>query len=177
MKKMHERVKQLTFSALLTTIMLIMGYIESMFPIPGIPGIKLGLSNSVLMLALYWMGIPAALMLMVVKVLLSGLLFGGVSGMMYSFAGGALSLVVMSLMLYVFHGFGTLGVGIAGAVFHNVGQVLMAMLMLQTNQLVYYMGVLVLVAIVTGAATGSVANLLMKHSPPKVRDSVSKKKK
>ena len=55
---MKKNVNKLTFMALLTTIMLILGYIESLFPIPGIPGIKLGLSNSVLMLALYWMGVP-----------------------------------------------------------------------------------------------------------------------
>lgn len=168
-------INKLTFSALLTTIMLILGYIESLFPIPGIPGIKLGLSNSVLMLALYWMGIPTAIALMVMKVVLSGLLFGGVSGMLYAFAGGALSLVVMSVLIYVFHSFGTVGVGIAGAVCHNIGQVLAAMLVLQTSKLVYYMGVLTLVGIATGAATGSVATLLMKHIPPMVRKNVSKK--
>ena len=76
---MNKRVNRLTFSAMLTAVMLVLGYIESLIPIPGVPGLKLGLSNSVLMLALYWMGVPAACALMVAKVLLSGLLFGGVS--------------------------------------------------------------------------------------------------
>ncbi|MDD7446245.1 MAG: Gx transporter family protein [Clostridiales bacterium] len=173
---MKKNVNKLTFMALLTTIMLILGYIESLFPIPGIPGIKLGLSNSVLMLALYWMGVPEACVLMVMKVLLSGLLFGGVSGMLYAFSGGVLSLAVMSVLIYCFCSFSVIGVGIAGAVCHNIGQVLAAMLVLQTNRLVYYMGVLVLIAIATGAATGTVAALLMKHIPPKVRESVKKKK-
>lgn len=174
MNRKKDPVSELTFSALLTTIMLILGYIESLFPIPGMPGLKLGLSNSVLMLALYWMGIPAAIMLMVIKVVLSGLLFGGVMSMAYAFAGGVLSLAVMSVLVYCFRSFGTLGVGIAGAVCHNVGQVLMAILILHTNELLYYMGILMLVGIATGAATGSVASLLMKHIPPKVREKVKK---
>ena len=68
-------------------------------------------------------------------------------------------------------------VGIAGAVSHNVGQVLAAMLVLQTNRLVYYMGVLVLVGIATGAATGTLASLLMKHIPPAIAAKVKRERK
>ena len=167
---MNKRVNRLTFSAMLTAVMLVLGYIESLIPIPGVPGLKLGLSNSVLMLALYWMGVPAACALMVAKVLLSGLLFGGVSGMLYAFCGGALSLAVMSVLVYACRSFGTVGVGIAGAV-------LAAMLVLQTNRLVYYMGVLVLVGIATGAATGTLAALLMKHIPPAIAAKVKRERK
>ena len=174
---MNKRVNRLTFSAMLTAVMLVLGYIESLIPIPGVPGLKLGLSNSVLMLALYWMGVPAACALMVAKVLLSGLLFGGMSGMLYAFCGGALSLAVMSVLVYACRSFGTVGVGIAGAVSHNVGQVLAAMLVLQTNRLVYYMGVLVLVGIATGAATGTLAALLMKHIPLAIAAKVKRERK
>ena len=170
---MNKRVNRLTFSAMLTAVMLVLGYIESLIPIPGVPGLKLGLSNSVLMLALYWMGVPAACALLVAKVLLSGMLFGGVSGMLYAFCGGALR----SVLVYACCSFGTVGVGIAGAVSHNVGQVLAAMLVLQTNRLVYYMGVLVLVGIATGAATGTLAALLMKHIPPAIAAKVKRERK
>ena len=114
---------------------------------------------------------------MVEEPLFRGLLFGGVSGMLYAFCGGALSLAVMSVLVYACRSFGTVGVGIAGAVSHNVGQVLAAMLVLQTNRLVYYMGVLVLVGIATGAATGTLAALLMKHIPPAIAAKVKRERK
>ena len=97
--------------------------------------------------------------------------------MLYAFCGGALSLAVMSVLVYACRSFGTVGVGIAGAVSHNVGQVLAAMLVLQTNRLVYYMGVLVLVGIATGAATGTLAALLMKHIPPAIAAKVKRERK
>ena len=87
-----KKTRRLTVSALLVTVMLMLGYLENFVP-TGVPGIKLGLSNSVLLLAIYWLGIPTALILMVVKVVLSGILFSGVSAMMYAFAGGVLSMV------------------------------------------------------------------------------------
>ena len=130
-----KKTRRLTVSALLVTVMLMLGYLENLVP-TGVPGIKLGLSNSVLLLAIYWLGIPTALILMVVKVVLSGILFSGVSAMMYAFAGGVLSMVVMSV-LYKARGFSPIAIAMAGAVFHNVGQVGLAMVILETDRLVY----------------------------------------
>lgn len=172
--KRRSSVQQLTFSALLTTLMLILGYIESRLPVPGLPGVKLGLSNSVLMLSLYWMGLPSTLLLMLLKVLLSGLLFGGVTGMLYAFAGGLTSVLLMALLIRT-GVFSPVGVGIAGAAMHNIAQVLCAMWVLHTGNLVYYMAILVLIAAVTGIATGTVARLLMKHIPPAVRRKVRRR--
>ena len=174
---MNESTRKLTFSALLVSVMLVLGYVESLIPIPGIPGVKLGLSNSVLMLALYWMGVPSACVLMVCKVLLSGLMFGGVTSMLYAFVGGALSLAVMSLLIFLLKGFSPVGVGVAGAVSHNLGQVLVAIWVLGTSQLIYYLAVLTLIGLATGAATGTLAMLLMKHIPPSVRQGVQKPSK
>ena len=84
-----ERIAQ---CGLLTAMMLVLGFIESLLPVAaGVPGIKLGLSNGVLLFALYMMDAPTAFVLMLLKVLLSGLLFGGVSAMMYAMAGGICS--------------------------------------------------------------------------------------
>ena len=78
-KKSRDRVFRITLSGLLTALMLVMGYIENLLPSVGVPGIKLGLSNGVLIFALYILDIPTAFILMAVKVGLSGLLFSGVS--------------------------------------------------------------------------------------------------
>ncbi len=162
-----KKTRRLTVSALLVTVMLMLGYLENLVP-TGVPGIKLGLSNSVLLLAIYWLGIPTALILMVVKVVLSGILFSGVSAMMYAFAGGVLSMVVMSV-LYKARGFSPIAIAMAGAVFHNAGQVGLAMIILETDRLVYYMAILMLAGLVTGFVTGTVTSILMKRLPARMK--------
>lgn len=155
-------VKRTALCGLLTAMMLVLGFIESMIPVAaGVPGIKLGLSNGVLMFALYMLDAPTAFVLMIVKVVLSGLMFGGVSAMLYAMAGGVLSMITMILLKKLkFH---ILVVSMFGAVMHNVGQVLMAILIVNTPQLVYYMAVLMLVGLGTGAVTGIAANTTIKH--------------
>lgn len=157
------RVRRLAVSALLVTVMLMLGYVESLVP-TGMPGVKLGLSNSALILAIVWLGIPSAFALMAVKVLLSGFLFSGVNAMLYAFAGGALSMLVMSL-LYETKAFSLTPIAMAGAVAHNVGQVAMAMLILRTGQLVYCMAILMLAGLVTGFVTGTIATILIRRLP------------
>lgn len=161
---MHpEKIRRLAVSALLLAVMLVFGYIESLIPSGAVPGIKLGLSNSVLILAIMWLGIPNAFILMIGKVLLSGLLFGGVSAMMFSFAGGVVSMIVMCALYKL--KFGTTAVAMAGAVSHNVGQVGLAMIILETDKLIYYMAVLMFVGLVTGFVTGNAARILDRRLP------------
>ena len=158
-RKVSRRV---ALCGLLLALMLVLGFFESLLPSGSIPGIKLGLSNGVLIFAVYLLGIPTAAALMVLKVLLSGFLFGGVSAMLYAFAGGVLSLLVMSLLSRV-KGLHPVTVSMMGGAAHNVGQVGMAMLMLQTKQLLYYMAVLILVGLACGALTGVCANAVMRR--------------
>ena len=159
----HSLVQRLALSALLTAVMLVLGYVESLVP-TGVPGIKLGLSNSVLIFAIYTLGVPTAFLLMIGKVLLSGFLFSGVNAMLYAFAGGLLSMLVMSL-LYRMKSFHIVTIAMAGAVMHNVGQVALAMLMLGTDKLLSYMAVLMLVGLVTGFLTGTAAKILLRRIP------------
>ena len=159
----HSRIQALALSALLMAVMLALGYVESLLP-TGVPGIKLGLSNSVLIFAIYTLGVPTAFLLMIGKVLLSGFLFSGVNAMLYAFAGGLLSMLVMSL-LYRLKSFHIVTIAMAGAVMHNVGQVALAMLMLETPRLLYYMAVLMLVGLVTGFVTGNAARILLRRIP------------
>lgn len=149
-------------SGLLVALMLVLGYIESLIPLNvGVPGIKLGLSNGVLIFAVYMLDIPAAYCLMALKVLLSGLMFGGVSAIAYAFAGGLLSLTGMCLLSRV-KGVHPVVVSVVGGVLHNVGQVGLAILITRTN-LLFYLAVLVLVGGLCGALTGVCATAVMKH--------------
>lgn len=161
-KNNRFNVQRTALCGLLTAMMLVLGFIESLIPVAaGVPGIKLGLSNGVLIFALYMLDMPTAFVLMIVKVVLSGLMFGGVSAMMYAMAGGVLSMLTMMLLKKLrFH---LVIVSMFGAVMHNVGQVLMAMLILQTPRLIYYMAILMFVGLATGAVTGIAANTTIKH--------------
>ena len=162
---MNKQTNRLAMSAMFVAVMMVLSYIESLIPIGGVPGMKIGLANSVLLLSLYWLGIVISIQLMIVKVFLSAFMFGGFMALPYSLAGGVLSLAVMIILIYLVKGVSPVGVGVAGAVAHNAAQVGVAMLVLQTSQLVYYMAILIAVAIVTGALTGTVAKLLMYYLP------------
>lgn len=160
---MAAQSKRVALCGLLLALMLVLGYVESLLPaVSGVPGIKLGLSNGVLIFAVYMLNVPTAFVLMGLKVALSGLLFGGVSAMIYAAAGGVLSLTVMCLLSRV-RGLHPVVVSMAGGVFHNVGQLGMAMLILQTPSLAYYLAVLMLSGLATGAVTGVAASSVMKH--------------
>lgn len=152
---------RIALSALMVAMMLVLGYVESLLP-TAVPGIKLGLSNSVLIFAVYCLGVPNAFVLMLLKVLLSGLTFGGVSAMMYAFAGGMLSMIFMSLLSRI-KGVHLVVVSMVGGLMHNVGQVGMAMLVLGTPSLMYYMAILMVVGLACGALTGVCAKSVMKH--------------
>ena len=148
---------------MLTALALVLGYVEYLIPVaPAIPGIKLGLGNTVLLYAVY-MGSPLeATMLMLAKVFLSSLLFGGgFSAMIYSLAGGVLSLIAMLTLCRV-PKVGVLAVSAAGAVCHNLGQIIAASLRLGVGAVWAYFPVLVISGLVMGPLTGLVAKLVFR---------------
>lgn len=157
--------QKLTLAALLIAVMIVLGYVESLIPISSVPGIKLGLSNCVLLIALYWLGVRISFEMMVVKVVLLGFLFGNPMMILYSLAGGALSLTVMTLLVNR-RSISPIGVGVAGGVTHNIGQVAVALFVLQTPSLLYYLGILMPVGAGMGFLTGTVAKMLMRTMPP-----------
>ena len=127
------------------------------------PGIKLGLANSVLLYSLYMLGIRQSIVLMLLKALLSWLIYMNMSAMLYSLAGGVLSLLAMILIMRV-KGVSVIGVSAIGAVFFNVGQILMAVVILNTPQLIVtYLPVLMISGVLTGILTGIIARMVMKH--------------
>lgn len=151
------KTKSITRLSILLTVALILGYFENLIPInASIPGVKLGLSNTVLMYAIYMINIKSTFILMILKVMLSGMLFAGVSGAIYSFAGGLLSLIMMVVIKKV-PDISIIGVSVVGAVFHNVGQIAMASLVVENKYIFFYLPVLLISAVITGMLTGIIA--------------------
>ncbi len=154
--------RRVALCGLLLAMMLILGWIEKQIPSP-YPGIKLGLSNSVLIFAVYMLDIPTAFVLMIFKVFLSNVLFGslGVTFAM-GFAGGLASLTAMVAISRI-KGMHPVTVSIVGGVMHNVGQIGMAILVVKTPGLLGYLPVLMISGLIFGALTGVCADRVMKY--------------
>lgn len=159
-----KRTKRLVLLAMLTAVAMILSYVESLLPSVGIPGVKMGLANIAVIFALFRFGWKEAAALSLVRVVLVSLLFGSVGAMLYSLAGAVLSLAVMALLRRIDR-FSTVGISVAGGVAHNAGQILMAMLILQTKQLLGYLPVLAVSGIAGGVLTGLAAALLIRRIP------------
>ena len=159
-----KKTKRLVLLAMLTAVAMVLSYVESLLPSVGIPGVKMGLANIAVIFALFRFGWKEAAALSLVRVVLVSLLFGSVGAMLYSFAGAVLSLAVMALLRRIDR-FSTVGISVAGGVAHNAGQILMAMLILQTKQLLGYLPVLAVSGIAGGVLTGLAAALLIRRIP------------
>lgn len=146
--------KKITLSALMVALAMILSYIEALIPFSfGIPGIKLGLANLVVLAALYLFGPAQALLISVVRIFLISITFGSMAAMLYSLAGGLLSFAVM-LLLSKIKGFSLVGVSVAGGVAHNLGQLIVAALVVENVSLFFYFPVLILAGVVTGFLIG-----------------------
>ena len=147
-----------------TSLALILSYVELLIPINfGIPGMKLGLANLLVVILLY-KGCPRdALLLSVIRILLSGLIFGNMFSIFYSLGGGLLSLAVM-VFLKKTGQFTVAGISIGGGASHNVGQLLVAMFVVQTYQVGYYLPVLLIAGVITGAVIGILSAEVLKRT-------------
>ena len=135
--------KKLTMTALLAALALIFSYIEVLIPFsPAIPGIKLGIANLAVIVALYHMGLKYAITINVVRIFIAGLLFSGVFGIIYSLAGAILSMTVMVLLKKTGL-FSVAGVSMAGGVAHNLGQILAAAFLVSNLSIFIYFPVLI----------------------------------
>ena len=150
---------------LLTAVALVLGYVEYLIPVTAIPGVKLGLANTVLLYALFLLDVKSAVLLMMLKVGLSGLLFGGFAAMLYSFAGGVLSLAVMILVKKA-RGVSVIGVSVCGAAAHNIAQTAVACAVVGVRAALAYLPLLLLAALVTGALTGVIAKYAFRGLDP-----------
>ncbi len=167
--------QQLATLGMLSALALVLSFLESLIPFqPGLPGVKLGLANLVVVFALYRMDVHSALLVNAVRILLAGLLFSGIFGMLYSAAGGAASLAAMAFLLRINCKreqagksclFSIFGVSMTGGVFHNLGQLVIAILFLSNLNLAYYFPVMIVSGIVTGIVNGMIARLLLLALP------------
>ncbi|MFG6393179.1 MAG: Gx transporter family protein [Lachnospiraceae bacterium] len=141
----------------------VLSYIESMLPLNfGVPGIKAGLANIVVVFSLYYFNTVMAGCISIVRIILCGLAFGGLSGLFYSLAGGILSFIVMAILKKTGK-FSVYGVSIAGGVFHNIGQILVAMVILQNKMTAYYLPFLMAGGVTAGIIVGTLAAVLIKR--------------
>lgn len=158
-----NRTKRLTSLSLLISVAMILSYIESLVPaFVAVPGIKVGLSNIATVFALYTVGAPGAVVVSLIRVVLSSLLFGNFAMMIYSLSGAAFALMFM-IILKVADVFSEVGVSVAGGVMHNAGQVIAAAFMMENAGIVSYLVPLVISGTVAGVAVGLISALLIKR--------------
>ena len=154
---------RVAYFGVFTALALMFSYIETMIPIQfGIPGIKLGFANIMIVIMLDKSSAKEALLLSIVRIMLSGFLFGNLSSILYSIAGGVLSLGIMTLLKKQ-GGFSVIGVSVAGGVSHNVGQLIVAILVVETYQVGYYFPVLLVAGVLTGLGIGVVSQEVLKR--------------
>lgn len=165
---MAKKSKNTAFVGVCVALAMILAYIEVITPplFPAIPGIKMGLPNIVIVFLLYRRGPLFAASVSLVRIVLVSMLFGNSMSLMYSLAGGILSLLIMILFRRL-NFMSTVGVSVAGGVSHNLGQILTAMVLLETSQLGYYMVVLTVTGTISGILIGLCGALLIKRIPQK----------
>ncbi|MEE1313282.1 MAG: Gx transporter family protein [Lachnospiraceae bacterium] len=157
--------KKIAYGGLFLALALVASYLETLIPLQvGIPGVKIGLANGVIMVLLYMVNIKETYAVSIARILLSGFLFGNLMMIFYSLAGGMLSLTVM-ILLKKLGGFSPVGVSVVGGVSHNIGQLVVAMLALETGRLVYYFPILLVSGTVAGVLIGIAAGEVIKRLP------------
>lgn len=147
--------------AMMIALAMIFSYVETMIPINfGIPGVKLGLANLVIVAAIYLFGGKQAFLISIVRIFLSGFMFGNLASIMYSLAGGLLSLAAM-LLLKKTDKLSILAVSVMGGICHNIGQLIVAMLVVENLKLIFYVPVLLISGFLTGLLIGIVCRVIL----------------
>ena len=158
--------KRVATYGMLIALAFLLSYVETLIPFSlGIPGIKLGLANLVVLVALYTLGEKSAFVISMVRILLVGLTFASFSVMLYSLAGGILSFLCM-LFGRRYTKLSTAGISILGGVAHNLGQLLLAAVVLNTGALLYYFPALLVAGTVAGLVIGLLGGILVRRIGP-----------
>ncbi len=154
--------RKIAYISLLSALSIIFGYIESLFPaFIAIPGIKLGISNIVILFALFFLDKPSVFLIVLVKVTVTALLFSGMNMFFYSISGGIFSFIAMSI--FKRYNFSIYGISMAGGVFHNLGQIITASIMLDTYSVIYYLPILLISGLLVGYIIGAVCNIIVSR--------------
>lgn len=161
---MKNNIKTTCFLGIFTALAMILSYVEALLPPiwSAVPGIKIGLPNIIIIFLLYRFSLKHAAVVSLVRILLSALLFGNAVSLLYSLGGALLSIVIMA-MLKKTERFSMVGVSAIGGVFHNLGQIIVAMLVLSTAEIGYYMIVLAVTGTVAGVLVGILGALVTRY--------------
>lgn len=161
---MNKKARRIALLGLCTSLALVLAYVEVLIPplYAAVPGIKLGLPNIVIIFVLYKFGFPSAVSVSLIRIILVSSLFGNAMSFAYSVAGAVLSLALMAVLKGTGK-FSVVGVSVVGGIFHNVGQILMAMYLFRTVQLGYYLVVLSVTGTVSGILIGLCGATIIKR--------------
>lgn len=158
---------KVALTAMLAAVAMIFSYIEAIIPFNlGVPGIKLGIANLVILVSLYLLDFKFTLLINLIRIFVSGLLFTGLFGAVYSLSGGLLSLFIMYLLKKTGL-FSMVGVSMAGGVAHNLGQLSIAALLVSNMKVFVYFPVLLFSGLISGIVIGVIAFLILKKLSPK----------
>lgn len=157
-------VRRIALLGILTAATIVIAILESFIPSIGIPGVKLGLANIMILVILYELGIVDAIMVNLLRVIVVGLVRGNIfsMGFLMSITGAIFSLGIMILFYLVVRKFTVVGVSVIGSIFHVGGQVIIAMIFLGSAYVVLYLPIIGISAIITGVFVGIVAQLIIK---------------
>lgn len=151
--------KKISILSLFSAFAIILSYVESFIPVVGIPGVKLGLANLAVVLAMYLLGYKEAFFINIIRIILVGAMFGNLFGILFSISGAAISFIVMAL-LKMTKKFSIVSVGIVGGVFHNIGQIVVAAFVVNTFNVIVYVPVLIFSGIITGLIIGMLVQII-----------------
>ena len=156
----NHTAKWVALYGMLISLAFIFSYIEAVIPIPiPVPGVKLGLANLVSIVGLYTVGIKGTIAVSLGRIVLVGFTFGNLSSMIYSLAGGTVSLIFM-ILLKKTGKFSQVGVSIMGGIGHNIGQLTAAALITETAGVFYYLPFLMVAGVIAGAVIGLLGALV-----------------
>ena len=155
--------KKIAVFALCIALAFALSFLETLIPFNvGVPGVKIGLANIVVVASLYLLDKRASFAISMIRILISGLLFSGAFSLLYSFAGGVLSFLVMLLAMKN-EKFSVLGVSVLGGVVHNIAQIAVAAAVMRTPRIVYFLPVLLVSGVIAGVAVGIVSKIIIER--------------
>lgn len=160
---MRLRIDKLAKMGLLLALGMILSYVEFLFPIaPAMPGVKIGLSNMLVVLLLYSYGMKYSVIYQLSRIILTAVLFGNPFSCVYSLAGAALSMAVMLLLKKV-RLLDMAGVSMSGGIVHNLGQLVVAYFFVRNTAIGWYIPVLLITGAVSGYVIGMISEILLKR--------------
>lgn len=165
MPSQNNRTQKIAMRGMLLAVAIVLSWLEAQIPpLIAVPGIKLGLTNLVVLIALYRFGERDAVFINILRIILVGITFGNAFSLIYSLAGGLLSGLAM-ILLKKSNRFSMVSVSLAGGIFHNIGQILVAMAVLKTKTVIYYVPVLWVSGMAAGIMVGLLGGQVLKRLP------------